>query len=447
MQPDQTPQNPTSGKGVAKQPHLLTRGKSAVSRFSAAYWLPRIYRPTYRRGTEIAEVAEWYARIQHGGRREAVGLGTNTREEAARRAVVLYQAIRSGGWAEALKKFKPEASASPRDIRTVGDYLAVVEPIAGVRGRTWDGYAYAFRKIAIESTGTADRTRRRFDPKGTPWRREADKVFLDRITPLAVEEWKKAFLDAAGSNPVKRLRAMRSANSFIRCARALFSRRILRKLGELGVPIPPLPFQGVDLFERTGSTRYQSEIDPATLLAEARAELADTDPDAWKVILLGLGAGLRRGEIDRLCRNQIDFAGGRIRVQTTEFGEVKTEDSEAEVFVDPGLIAELKRLVPASDVFAVEPGTPHNPDRAGQYYRCDETFARVTRWLRGHGVTASKPLHALRKEFGSILTEQAGIHAASRQLRHSQIGTTAAYYTDNRRRSTVDVGGMLKGKA
>jgi len=53
-------------------------------------------------------------------------------------------------------------------------------------------------------------------------------------------------------------------------------------------------------------------------------------------------------------------------------------------------------------------------------------------------------LHTLRKEFGSIICAAADIHTASRQLRHSNLSTTAAYYADNRRRVTVPVLEMLK---
>jgi integrase len=67
----------------------------------------------------------------------------------------------------------------------------------------------------------------------------------------------------------------------------------------------------------------------------------------------------------------------------------------------------------------------------------------VTTWLRAHGVTGDRPLHTLRKEFGSIICAAADIYTASRQLRHKQLGTTAAHYTDHRRRDTVPVGGLL----
>jgi hypothetical protein len=79
-QPNATHQNRESGKEVAKKP----------SRCSAGFWLDRIYRPEYapQGSSDYTEVPDGFARIQHGGRREAVGLGTNNRDSAAPIALV-----------------------------------------------------------------------------------------------------------------------------------------------------------------------------------------------------------------------------------------------------------------------------------------------------------------------------------------------------------------------
>src|SRR5262245_46491448 len=91
-------QNPQSEQQVNKQ----------FSRFSAGYWESRVFRPKYTRNGETFEVAEWYAQPQHAGRREKIALGTNTREEAGRKAAKLYSTIRSKGWEEALRQFAPD---------------------------------------------------------------------------------------------------------------------------------------------------------------------------------------------------------------------------------------------------------------------------------------------------------------------------------------------------
>jgi integrase len=64
-------------------------------------------------------------------------------------------------------------------------------------------------------------------------------------------------------------------------------------------------------------------------------------------------------------------------------------------------------------------------------------------------VNSKKPLHTLRKEFGSLVNQATDIHTASRQLRHATIKMTAAVYTDHRRRpgSAVPIGAMLNTPA
>lgn len=44
-------------------------------------------------------------------------------------------------------------------------------------------------------------------------------------------------------------------------------------------------------FEPEGSTKYVSRINARSLLQSARKELAEADPETWKMILLALGAG------------------------------------------------------------------------------------------------------------------------------------------------------------
>jgi integrase len=77
------------------------------------------------------------------------------------------------------------------------------------------------------------------------------------------------------------------------------------------------------------------------------------------------------------------------------------------------------------------------------HYRCDKVFKRLTKWLREHGVTSAKPIHELRKAFGSAICQRAGIHQASRSLRHSDIRVTSAVYVDSKSRISVGLGHLL----
>jgi integrase len=82
----------------------------------------------------------------------------------------------------------------------------------------------------------------------------------------------------------------------------------------------------------------------------------------------------------------------------------------------------------------------------GDYYRCRAQFDYLSAWLRQQGVTEQKPLHTLRKEFGSLVNRAHGIHAASKALRHADINVTNNFYTDSRVRVTPGLGKLLAGK-
>lgn len=446
-----TQANSQSEKEVRKsegQTDLLATAREKeirASRFSVDYWRERLFRPSYDSGAERREVQEWYVQIQHAKRREKVGLSTNNKEEAARRAAKFYQRLRSSNWETALKEFCPRIDAIRSTINlTLGAYISQVQPLLRVRPRTAEIYAYALRKIAREATGCVDKSKSRFHPKAHEWRRVSDEILLAKLTPAAVNDWKDKLMQAAGGHSKDRERAGRNINSFVRSARALFSKNILTRLREMGVKLPnPLPFEGIKL-EARGSTKYRSTFDVKDLLKKAKGDFQDSDPEAWKVIVLALGAGLRRREIDMLREEQIDFKKALIRICNHETFEAKTEESEGEIFVDEWLIAELKKLSTGEKVnYVVAATLKPSATKAVQYYRCKLVFQKVTDWLRKNGVKSDRPLHCLRKEFGSIICANADIHAASRQLRHSNLSTTAAYYVDNRRRVSVPLQAML----
>ncbi len=66
------------------------------------------------------------------------------------------------------------------------------------------------------------------------------------------------------------------------------------------------------------------------------------------------------------------------------------------------------------------------------HYRCSRIFKELVAWLRGKGVDTTNPLHTLRKEYGSLICQQAGIYAASAALRHTNIQLTRDHYVTRR---------------
>ncbi len=260
-------------------------------------------------------------------------------------------------------------------------------------------------------------------------------VKLNRITPDKVQAWKVKYIRENGTDPQRTKAAKSTVNSIIRNSKSLFSKKALRFL-KIELP-SPLPFDGIE-FEKAGKSRYKSEMNPELLFAAAQNELADQQPEQFKIFLLALCAGLRRNEIDTLTWDQIDLEKRVIRVETNAYTELKSADSEEEIDIDLG-IAHILFAYKFGSISPFVVNSRVSPKHSTTYLhnRCYTHFRQLTRWLRSKGITARCPIHSLRKEFGSLICQQGGIFAASQQLRHSDIRITRNHYLDKKQRVTV----------
>ena len=68
----------------------------------------------------------------------------------------------------------------------------------------------------------------------------------------------------------------------------------------------------------------------------------------------------------------------------------------------------------------------------------------LIQWLRSKGVVSRTPLHTLRKEYGSQINARYGLTAAQEMLRHANVAVTAAHYVENKQRSVLGFGHLLK---
>jgi Phage integrase family len=158
-------------------------------------------------------------------------------------------------------------------------------------------------------------------------------------------------------------------------------------------------------------------------------------------------AGLRRNEIDKLPWTAIRFDEGVIRIEATQFYRPKSHESKGEVLVEPELMEVLRGYhARATGAFVIESDGEPNPSSAYGEYRCRLHFLALIAWLRAHGVVSRTPLHSLRKEFGSLINARYGVVAAQQMLRHSDIKTTVNHYVENKHRSVLGFGHLLKGE-
>lgn len=397
--------------------------------------------------------------IAYRKHRHRFPLETSHKDAAARKALEIYQMLRSSGWESTLARFKPKTTPVTKGS-TVGDLTKAVTELTNVRATTLRGYIATFRRIVADVEGI-ELQKGRFARTGQgrdKWLDAVGAVELASLTPDRIEAWKVGYIrKKAGHNQLKQRAAKNSANTMIRMGKSLFSKRLMRLLSNrLNLP-SPLPFDGVDLFPRQ-SMRYTSTMDLPAVIKTASNELAQKDPEAFKAFVLALFGGLRRNEADKLRWSSVDFTNRVIRVERQPDFTPKAETSLSEVPMDSEAIEILKQLY-REDVkteYVLAGDSPKRkfklPRLATQSsgklnwakYRASETFNRLTEWLREHGVNTRTPLHTLRKEAGSLVAASHGIFEASRFLRHADVAITAQHYVATKRRVSTGIGSLLE---
>ena len=449
---ENTPENRNSAHKVHTESKRSRPAKS-LPKTAVAYWLGKVRKPTNR--------PHYNVQIKHQGERHRFPLMTADKTIAAERCRDRYLHLVANGWQATLERFKPEA-VKPRKPATIGEWAESVKTTADFRPSTFTNYLQSLRQIAAEISNIGDqpaldengrpkkdRQRRiiclsRFDYRAggrDAWTAKIDALPLSVLSAAAVQRWRIEYVARAGNAPDARRRAENSAASLIRCARALFSAKA-RKYAASELILPdPLPFAGVEL-PKKGNTAYQSKINAGELIESAQIELAG---EPLKIFYFGLLCGLRKREIDLLTWAQVDFGKGVIRIERTEYFQPKSEDSSGEIDLDAELLTLLQRWkASASGAFVIESTRKPKHETSRVNYRCEPHFEILYAWLRKQGITARKPLHELRKELGAILASTQGIFAAQSVLRHAQISTTAAYYTDKKKRITAGLGILLQ---
>jgi integrase len=424
---------------------------NGLSKADMRYWLARVFKPRTTKAGSVYETAFYFARFQHAGRRSTSSLGTANQTLAATRAKERYLFLKSNGWSAFLAKYHPDEQSEQTPIKsniTVGDYLAAVEAESDLSPATFKPYAQRLRQIVADNAGIRP-SKKRFDYRkggNRAWLAKVHQIRLAEVTPRKVEEWKKKFIAAAGSDVIARRRATVSCNSILRQARALFSKRnVLSKLHSVELP-PVLPFDGVSVERRTDMKFYGCGVEPMALLRDAVAELGAAKTEELKAFLLALVLGLRRKEADLLEWQSFDFGAGTLRMMPTKWYALKTDESASVLPVEPEILALFRGWhAKARSEFVIESERP--PKAVSyQWYRCDAVFENLLTWLRGKGVHGQKPIHALRKLYGSALVDRHGLHAASSGLRHADLRTTSEFYADRTVKLTAGFGAALSSE-
>ncbi len=385
----------------------------------------------YRKQT----VSQFVVLVQCRRHREWFKLGPDL-DLAVKRARDIQQHLRLHGWDDTRRKFKPAFESELCDL-TIGVYLGIVEQHGQFWPPTFHGYAAKLRRMVsvmrgIRYTGGDKHTG---SPAPSKWRLAVDRVLLNSITPTEVAAWRDNYVARHPAGSAERTRAEHSANTILRNARTLFSKRTLRRIllkrPDLVLP-SPLPFENVEFLpERESDYFYHSEIDAKQLIADAFRELAG---NRLVIFVLGIGAGLRRSEMDHLPWTHVDLPKGVITIAPTKYSRLKSDHSVGKIQLEARFAEVLRQHAAAThgEFVLASAIAPRLSLLLNRHCRCKKDFEAVCAWLRNKGIKRSTScIHTLRKEFGSHIAQRRGIFAASAALRHSTIGVTRKYYVSS----------------
>ena len=337
------PQSQKSGQEVGKDSVA-----PATTHGSFAKLKQRIQRNTRKYYGKNA-APQYLVRVQCRKRREWFGLGADL-DAGVKLAREIDQHLRLHGWEATRKRFKPAFESEQSDL-TVGAYIDLVAKHGQLQPTTLYGYAALFRRIVgtIRGIKFAGSDKYAGGPMPSKWRLAVDKVMLTAIKPEQVMEWRDHYVARHPMGSPERTRVEHTANSFVRNARSLFAKRVLKrvltKCPNLALPTP-LPFEGVELLpERESDFFYTSEVDAKQLIEDAFKELSGNQ---LIIFILAIGAGLRRNEIDKLPWAHVDLPGGVITVAPTKYGRLKSDSSVGRIQLEPRFAEKMRQHAAAN---------------------------------------------------------------------------------------------------
>lgn len=168
--------------------------------------------------------------------------------------------------------------------------------------------------------------------------------------------------------------------------------------------------------------------------------------DEALIVILALGAGLRKSEIDKARLSWIGMMDDHcVFTVKAEHDFTPKSSSNRNIPIAKELAEEIIEIRNLGNPTENDPYILAGNGRGAS--RKDKAYRKVNDWLKSKGVTSVNPLHSLRKEFGSKVFTEHGIGVASVLLGHADIKLTMDTYSGLTASPVIDMGGMIKGKS
>lgn len=415
--------------------------RSGHPKTSVEYWKHRLRLRSYRHKGQVREIPYWQARIKFRNREQWFNTQTANKTVAAERAREFWIFLSANGWKATLEKFVPaaEPKRKKKPLLDIESFCSLYREIVSQlerppRESTVSYYLQCLKRVCKRVSVKA----------------------IDKLTPEKINRYKGLYRSDARKAGRKDEQIEISLVSTLRNAASVFSEESREILARMGVSLEN-PFAG-----KTGNavsiTPYQPlPTDILEGILNNAPLLRDGDPNAipperkklkpgqrrqpdfslpqvssYAILLLEIACGLRRKEADLAEWEWLgtDSKGRHfLQIKPTDYfvpkgRHIRTVPVEGSIFDE--LTALRNKFVSPFIVPGLLP--PRKGEQRKGFYRCDMAHRTLGLWLRQQGITAQKPCHTLRKEYGSHLATHHGLFTAQRMLGHSSPLVTDTYY-------------------
>lgn len=307
---------------------------------------------------------------------------------------------------------------------TVGDLLPHWRQFASTAGIS-DGarrqYENAMRVIWERATGQTE-----------GW----EAIPLETYTPGLAFRYKES-VSAVPADPARAQQLRRSANSVMRQAKGMFSRRALehyRLVAQLPLPDSLPAFLAAPGFSDTVKEEYHLPADAVVTATFKSLDETQADyPNRFMAVWLAVGFGLRKSEIAAVRAGwfkRTPQGGVQLELRSTVVpGKVAIEKPTTKngsqcprIDASNGAWAKLEPMISKMQPDDYVLQCPTATDRV------EGVFRGISAWMQGLGWGTQKQIHEFRAFGGCQVAMRDGIEAASRWLRHASIVVTQRHY-------------------
>ena len=391
-------------------------------------------------------------RLMVDGKRRRFTTGESSWKQARAKAVAIMADIKSRGFEEAVRlhsKHREEVPADP----TLEEFISIYRETAKVMDSMPTPASMARYVRCLERVCSLCGVRRIL---------KLDSEAVERFKARYLQENLASGQSAKGggrrrSKPARDDASVKTTlNAILRNAAAVFSKPLVAayRLRGLALDNPfaaakirkvaiktysPLGRKVVDeiwrqsVLLRDGDPKASAPDPHACKRSVGSMDFRVPHPNAYAILLLELGLGLRRNEADKARWDWlISGPQRRFYLEVRAEADFTPKSKQSRIIpVDSQILGALKAIRDKGPFIVPGPRPKRKRAENGPrsfVYRCEEAHRLLVAWLRLRGIDDPKPCHRLRKEFGSYVATTFSLFHAQKLLGHSNPSVTSDYY-------------------